>query len=60
MYLPCTLNELNYIFVHFVLDKLNTNPNSYIKIDRPILNIFNLVVKSLVIIILFAEYLTQM
>ena len=55
MDLRCTIKEVNAFVVHFILEKLNTKPNYYIKINRPILKIFKLVVKSLGIIILFSE-----
>ena len=52
------LKEVNYMFVDFIIEKPNTKPTYYM-IDRPILKTFKLVVKSLGIIILFAEDLTQ-
>ena len=57
LYFLCIPKEVNYIFVHFIIDKPNTKPTYYIKIYRPILKTFKLVVKSLGIIILFAEYI---
>ena len=59
MDLLCALKEVNALFVHFIIYKPNTKPTYYIKIDRPILKTFELVVKSLGIITLFAEDLPQ-
>ena len=54
MDLCCKIIEVNALFVKTFLDKPNTKPTYYIKIDWPILKTFKQVVNSLVIIILFA------
>ena len=59
MDLRCTIKESNALFLHFIIDKTNTKPIYYIRIDSLQSNIFMILVKSLVIIILYAKYLPQ-